>query len=100
MDFKKLIMFRKKRDLSQRQMASILNVSKSTYARWETTEEIIPLKHLANFCNYFNVSMDFVLGLSKKNDFNKYNYNKKIKKKNIGNNIKLIRKKIIYLKKI
>ena len=93
MDFKKLIMFRKKRDLSQRQMASILNVSKSTYARWETTEEIIPLKHLANFCNYFNVSMDFVLGLSKENDFNKYNYNKKIDKKNIGNNIKLIRKK-------
>ena len=93
MDFKKLIMLRKKKDLSQREMASILNVSKSTYARWEIGEEIIPLKHLANFCKYFNVTMDYVLGLSKHNDFNNYNYNKKITKLDIGNNIKILRKK-------
>ena len=71
-DFKKFIMLRKKKELSQREMATILNVSKSTYARWETGEKIIPLKHLLNYCNYFNVTIDYVLGLSKENDFNKF----------------------------
>ncbi len=93
MDFSKLVLLRKKKELSQREMANILNVSKSTYARWETGEEIIPLKHFTKFCNYFNVSMNYVLGLSKKNDFDKYNYNIKISKEHIGNNIKLLRKK-------
>ena len=92
MDFKKFVMLRKKKELSQREMATILNVSKSTYARWETEEEIIPLKHLLNYCNYFNVTMDYVLGLSKKNDFNKFDYNKKINKEKIGNNILFLRK--------
>ena len=41
MDFSKLILLRNKKDLTQREMAKILNVSKSTYARWETQEEII-----------------------------------------------------------
>lgn len=93
MDFKRLIILRKKKELSQREMANVLGVSKSTYARWETGEEIIPLKHFTNFCNYFNVTMDYVLGLSKKNEFNKYNYCKKIDKEKIGNNIKTLRKK-------
>ena len=84
-------MLRKKKDLSQREMANILNVSKSTYARWETGEEIIPLKHFTNFCKYFEVTMDYVLGLSKRNDFYRYDYNKTIEKENIENNIKSLR---------
>ena len=91
MDFSNITIFRKKKELSQREMAMILNVSKSTYARWETGEEIIPLWHLKNFCNYFHVSMDYVLKISKKNDFIKYDYTKKIRKEIIGLNIKNLR---------
>ena len=93
MDFKRLIYFRKNKELSQREMASILNVSKSTYARWETGEEIIPLRHFTKFCLFYKVTMDYVLGISKKNDFNKYDYTKKISKDDIGINIKKIRTK-------
>lgn len=93
MDFSKLVMLRHKKDLTQRELAKILNVSKSTYARWETQEEIIPLWHLINFCNYFKVSMDYVLGITEKNDFKNYDYTKKLDKTKIGNNIKSIRKK-------
>lgn len=93
MDFSRIAILRKKKDLTQRQLAKILNVSKSTYARWETNEEIIPLWHLIKFCNYFKVSMDFVLGLNNKNYYIKYNYTKPLDKKMIGNNIKSIRKK-------
>ena len=91
MDFQNLIILRRKKEFSQRQMASILKVSKSTYARWETGEEIIPLWHLKNFCNYFHVSMDYVLNISKKNQFSKYDYTKKIKKEIIGLKIKELR---------
>ena len=91
MEYENLAIIRKENKLSQRELAKILNVSKSTYARWETKEEIIPLWHLVNFCKYFKVSMDYVLGISLKNNFKKYNYNKKIDSVVIGNNIKEIR---------
>ena len=93
MDFSRLTMIREKKELSQRQVAKILHVSKSTYARWETAEQIIPLIHLNNFCQYFKVTMDYVLNLSNQNNFNNNTYNQKINKIIIGKNIKSVRKK-------
>jgi len=58
---------RESHDLTQRDVAKLLNVSKSSYNYFETGEHIIPLKHLNNFCNIFHVSMDFVCGLSNVN---------------------------------
>lgn len=52
-------------DLHQYEVAKILGVAKSTYSLWETEINIIPLKRLIIFCNYFDVSLDFALGLSK-----------------------------------
>lgn len=76
--------------LSQVKVATILNVSKSTYARWETDEAIIPLVHLNDLCNYFNVSMDYIIGLS---DDNNYNItNKILNKELIGKRLKNFRK--------
>ncbi len=45
-------------------MALLLHVSKSNYARWETGESIIPLKHLIHFCNITNYSLDYALALT------------------------------------
>ena len=93
MDFSRLAMIREKKELSQRQVAKILHVSKSTYARVETGEQVIPLIHLNNFCKYFKVTMDYVLNLSNQNNFNNNIYNQEINKNIIGKNIKLVRKK-------
>ena len=93
MDFSRLAMIREKKELSQREVATILHVSKSTYARWETGEQVIPLIHLNDFCKYFKVTMDYVLNLSNQNNFNNNIYNQEINKNIIGKNIKLIRKK-------
>ena len=82
---------REDNSLSQRDLASILNISKSTYARWETQEQIIPLNRLVDFCNYFKVSMDYALNLSNENKYKKPISS--LDRKLIGNNIKLIRKK-------
>lgn len=87
----RLIGIREDNNLSQRDLASILNVSKSTYARWETQEQIIPLNRLVDFCNYFKVSMDYALNLSNENKYKKPISS--LDRKLIGNNIKLIRKK-------
>ena len=81
---------REKQDLTQIQTAKIMHVSKSTYGRWETDEAIIPLKHLNDLCNYFNVSMDYMTGLSKIKNYEITN--KKINKELIGKRIKEFRK--------
>lgn len=72
---------RKDHEHSQRVTADKLGVSKSTYARWETGERIIPLNHLNQFCNFYDVSMDYLIGISKKKNYSN------IKIKNIDVNI-------------
>ena len=90
MKYENLIFIRNRLDLSQRQMADTLNVSKSTYARWETGEKIIPLNHLIDLCNYANISPDYILGLTSTK--NKLNNNITLNNKNIGKKLMQIRK--------
>lgn len=91
MKYEHLIFIRNRLDLSQRQLAEKLNVSKSTYARWETGEKIIPLNHLIDLCNLAKVSCDYILGLSnsKKSQKQKLVLNNK----NIGKKLKETRNK-------
>lgn len=77
-------------ELSQVKTAKIMGVSKSTYARWETDEAIIPLQHLNKLCNYFDVSMDYITGLSKQKNYNITN--RKLNKELIGKRLKEFRK--------
>ena len=91
MIFEKLKNLRENNDLTQRQIALKLNVSKSTYNRWETGETFIPLKHLNNLCNFYNLSMDYIVNLS--NNKNYDNLKNEINKKIIGKRIVYLRKK-------
>lgn len=91
MNFEHLIFMRDNLDLNQREMAEKLNVSKSTYARWETGEKIIPLTHLIDFCNLTNTSPDYALGLSERKV--KLSNNITIDKSIIGNKLKELRLK-------
>ena len=76
-------------ELTQREMAKILNISKSSYNYFETGEHIIPLKHLNNFCNIFHLSMDYVCGLTNENIVIDKNF--KLNKKEIGKHLKEVR---------
>ena len=80
---------RDEHDLNQIKAAEIMGVSKSTYARWETDEAIIPLVHLNNLCNYFDVSMDYITGLSKQKNYSITN--KKLNKELVGKRLKEFR---------
>lgn len=81
---------REKHDLSQRKTANLLNISKSYYNYFESGERIIPLARLNDFCNLFNVDMDYALGLSKHNIMTKKII--KLDRKLIGSRIREIRK--------
>ena len=69
-----LRLIRDEHDLKQKEVADILGVAVSTYCVWETETSTIPLNRLIDFCNYFDVSIDYALNLS---NVKKYNNMKK-----------------------
>lgn len=81
---------RQKNNLTQRELAEKLKISKSYYNYFETGERIIPVTRLNDYCNKFNVSIDYVLGLSENTNVSQKKY--KIKIDIISNRIKEIRK--------
>ena len=78
-------------ELTQRQIASILGVTRSTYSLWEIEKNIIPLTMLNKLSNTFNISIDYITKLS--DNKNKSTYIKTLNKKEIGRKIRFIRKK-------
>lgn len=77
---------REDNDISQVKMAKILKVNRSTYSLWELGINIIPLKNLCDFADYFNYSIDYILGLTNKRKYQ--NLIKGFDLKLLGSNIK------------
>lgn len=80
MNIGKLVELRDEFNLKQSDIAHILGITQQSYSLWENGTKIIPLKHLNNLCNYYRVSMDYILGLSKIRcyDINNFDIDKKI----------------------
>lgn len=72
-DIKRLAEIREDSDINQMKMASILGVKRTAYSMWEIGINIIPFNYLYKFASYFNLSIDYVLGLTNKRDFVEYN---------------------------
>lgn len=73
MNFEKMKDIREYFDKTQQELATVLKVSRSTYAGWENGIDSIPLTKLNDFCNYFGVSLDYMCGLSKNKKINANN---------------------------
>ena len=56
---------REDRDLSQTDVADLLNTTQQVYSRYENGSNTLPIKHLITLCKYYNVSADYVLGLKR-----------------------------------
>lgn len=88
-NFNRLKDIREDNDINQEQMAKILNVKRSTYSLWELGINIMPLKNLCDFADYFNFSIDYILGLT--NNRKNINLIKGLDLVKLGNNIKHLR---------
>ncbi len=92
MKFKNIKKLRLENNLTQEEIAKISGVSRTTYTGWELGTNIIPLRKLFLLSNYYKCSIDYITGLSKINNF-EYPV-KNITIKVIGNNLRLLRKKV------
>ena len=64
--YKRLRDMREDKDLKQRELAKILNVSQTTYSRYEIGELDIPSAALIKLADFYNVSVDYILGRTDK----------------------------------
>ena len=55
---------REDRDMSQTEMAKILNMSQTGYSKYETGANDVPTQVLIELANYHNTSVDYLLGLT------------------------------------
>lgn len=55
---------REDNDKTQQQIADYLGTSQTMYARYERGANELPIHHLISLCRYYNVSADYLLGLS------------------------------------
>lgn len=73
---------RENANLRQKDVANILGINRSTYTSYEIERDTIPINHLNKLCNYFNISIDYAMGLTNKKryDNSKENIDKELLK--------------------
>ena len=55
---------REDRDLKQKQLAEYLNCSQQVYSNYELGQRDIPTDILIKLATFYNVSIDYILGLT------------------------------------
>lgn len=83
-------------ELSQKYIASDLEVHYTTFNGWEKEQDLIPLKRLIQYANKYNYSLDYLFGLTLTNQ--KY-LPLEIDLKVIATNLKNVRKKYKFTQK-
>ena len=61
MQFKNLRAIREDRDIKQKDVAKVLNVSQNTYSQYETGVIALTAEVLIKLSKYYNVSIDYLL---------------------------------------
>ena len=51
-------------DLTQREIAAMLNCSQVSYSHYELGRRDIPLDYLVILADFYNVSVDYILGIT------------------------------------
>jgi transcriptional regulator with XRE-family HTH domain len=64
--YKRIRDLREDNDLTQKQMASILNCSQQVYSNYELGQRDIPTAILIKLADYYDVSTDYILGRTDK----------------------------------
>lgn len=59
---KRLLELRQEHNLTQSQLAAILNISQRSYSHYETGSRQIPIELLIALADYYDVSIDYIVG--------------------------------------
>lgn len=51
-------------DLTQKEVANILKTTQGYYSKYELGKREMPIHHIITLCKYYNVSADYILGLT------------------------------------
>ena len=62
MNFERLKDIREDKDLDQKDIAEILKITQQQYSLYETSQRIIPVDKLVILADYYNTSVDYLLG--------------------------------------
>ena len=55
-------------DLTQQDLADYLNVKQTTYSKYELGKINVPIEVFIKLADYYNVSIDYLVGRSKKKE--------------------------------
>ena len=55
-------------DISQKVLAEYLQIKQNTYSQYENGQRQLPIEILIKLSEYYNVSTDYILGLTRKKD--------------------------------
>lgn len=64
MKFQRIQDLRVDSDLSQKQIGEILHISQRSYSHYETGSRDIPVEMLIRLADYYNISLDYLVGRS------------------------------------
>lgn len=92
MYFERIKFTREESDLTQREIASILNIKRGIYTAMENGQVSFSLEKIEELADYYNLSIDYLVGLT---NTKRYTINpKKANLNDLGKKIRKVRKKI------
>ena len=71
MKFQRIQDLRTDADMSQKQLSEILPISQRSYSHYETGSRNIPVEMLIRLANYYDISVDYLVGHTDKKEMNK-----------------------------
>lgn len=63
--YKRLRDIREDKDLTQSDIAKVLNTSQGYYSKYELGKRELPIHHLKTLCKFYNITADYFLGFTK-----------------------------------
>ena len=54
---------REDNDLTQTNIAKLLNIKQNTYSQYESSVRQIPINTIVKLCKFYNTSVDYIIGL-------------------------------------
>ena len=71
MKFQRIQDLRTDADMSQKELSEILHISQRSYSHYETGSRNIPVEMLIRLANYYDISVDYLVGRTDKKEMNK-----------------------------